>query len=383
MIVFHPAHQIEFKSLVHGLLAAKSQGFVREQVHPHHHNLSIFCYTKQCVFEKAWNLSTRIARGLVIDRHAGKIVATPFPKFFNYGERIDDHLPNLPFDVFDKMDGSLGVAFHYAGEWHVATKGSFMSEQAKRATEWLRARPPSDPTITYLFEIIYAENRIVIQYPLAMTGLHLLGAYGQNGEDFGNTRTLRTISAEIGWPMAETFHGVSFRDLLNQLPTLPKHREGFVLRYDNGQRFKLKGEAYMRIHRAISGLTPLHVWRLMQANADLGAFKRDLPEEFHGDFHTILALLTNKRDDILRLVEALVWDLRGCSAKEAAQALQYEATIDFNTRKLFFPVRNKQLYHGSRSWMTLHEMFRPTGNVLPGYVPGSHLLEAQDALETE
>jgi hypothetical protein len=41
------------------------------------------------------------------------VIAKPFPKFFNYEEHTADEIPNELFDVYEKMDGSLGICFYY------------------------------------------------------------------------------------------------------------------------------------------------------------------------------------------------------------------------------------------------------------------------------
>jgi hypothetical protein len=65
------------------------------------------------------------------------------------------------------MDGSLGILFYYRGEWVVTTRGSFTSDQAIRAKKILDEKYNLDLfnwKHTYLFEIIYPENRIVVRY---------------------------------------------------------------------------------------------------------------------------------------------------------------------------------------------------------------------------
>jgi RNA ligase len=84
--------------------------------------------------------------------------------------------------VFDKMDGSLGILYPTSQGMAVATRGSFTSEQALKATEILHEKYPEWAQITYdwfrsnfdanwyevnytdLVEIVYPENRIVVDY---------------------------------------------------------------------------------------------------------------------------------------------------------------------------------------------------------------------------
>ena len=153
-----------FDALLAGLERARGVGFVHRRFDPVM-KLQLFVYTPRGVYEDGWDAFTLLARGLVIDPDAGRIVATPFAKFFNAGERHGD-IPDLPFEAFEKLDGSLIIVFHHAGAWRTATKGAFDSPQAA----WAKARldaadlAPLSPGTTYLFEAVYPENRIVVRY---------------------------------------------------------------------------------------------------------------------------------------------------------------------------------------------------------------------------
>ncbi len=89
--------------------------------------LAIFNYSRTCQYDRLWDDVTLNCRGLILDTK-GNVVAKPFPKFFNMEELSDSEIPKESFEVFEKMDGSLGIFFHYNGEWHMATRGSFTSE---------------------------------------------------------------------------------------------------------------------------------------------------------------------------------------------------------------------------------------------------------------
>lgn len=105
-----------------------SSGYVRMKKHPER-PLYIYNYTAKAQFEYMWNEVTMLCRGLILDENY-KIVARPFTKFFNYGEVANEVIPSLPFEVYDKMDGSLGILYWWNDRPYIATRGSFMSEQA-------------------------------------------------------------------------------------------------------------------------------------------------------------------------------------------------------------------------------------------------------------
>jgi RNA ligase len=151
-------------------------GFVRVRTHPHDPDTQIFNYTEKAQYEKHWNYVTKQCRGLIHRR--GEVLARPFDKFFNLGEHdydtSDVFAPDRLVEMTDKMDGSLGILYPWPGDgfkmrhqWAIATRGSFESEQAIHATDVLRNKYPDfkpAPGFTYLFEIVYPENRIVLDY---------------------------------------------------------------------------------------------------------------------------------------------------------------------------------------------------------------------------
>lgn len=138
-------------------------GNIMFQVHPTF-PLRIFNYTRTCQFERAWNEITLICRGLVVDDNYN-VIARPIPKFFNWEELKDVEIESnkgiipwgLDYDVFDKADGSLGILFHYEDTWMIASRGSFTSDQAKKANVMLNNYGTDllIPGYTYCLEIIY------------------------------------------------------------------------------------------------------------------------------------------------------------------------------------------------------------------------------------
>ena len=141
------------------------KGLVVKQTHPTL-PLSIYNYSRTCQFGRYWDDVTLNCRALILDNE-GNVIAKLFQKFFNIEELGPHEIPNEPFEVFEKMDGSLGLFFHYQGEWYMATKGSFISEQSVRGMKIARKYNLDKicvPGYTYIFEIIYPENMICVNY---------------------------------------------------------------------------------------------------------------------------------------------------------------------------------------------------------------------------
>lgn len=364
----HPARQIPFTDLYSGLQKEFESGHVNETTSAD--GLKLYCYSQRCVYEKAWNDFSLMARGLILDTANRRVVATPFPKFFNVGERMDS-IPNMEFETFEKLDGSLIIIFHHGGRWRCATKGSFKSEQAAWAESWLKANGDSGliTDSTYLAEAIYPENRIVVSY--GSSGLHMLSGYDETGREFSYDEIASDADA-LGWPIAARHSYSSLSDLLAEAKALPANREGFVLRFANGLRLKVKGDEYCRIHKMISRVTPLAIWEAMQAGDDLEAFRRQLPEEFWGDFDTIKHRLQSKAAAAIGQVRHYAEPLAGLTDKEVGLRL---ATLPESVRRFIFPYRK---YGVSGIQGLLYRSIRPDGNRLEGYEPSGAMHKIMD-----
>jgi len=224
-------------------------------------DLWILNYSKTTQYGRLWDEITLSCRGLVVNG-AGRIVARPFRKFFNKEEHeafvnaeglfdnegniayLDSNvvgtIPNLPFEVFEKMDGSLGILFFYDGEWIFASRGSFTSEQAIKGREmineysmierkWLYDLSIQE-TCTYIFEIIYPENRIVIDYGTDEK-LVLLGVIiTETGEEL----PYDSVDGAHGYvfDIVPRYGGIKDFTLLKGMEE--DNKEGFVVKFSNG-----------------------------------------------------------------------------------------------------------------------------------------------------
>ena len=361
-----------YDTLLAGLEAARAAGLVYRKFHPPT-GLALYIYAPRCVYEDGWNAFTMIARGLVLHPAERRVVATPFPKFFNAGERHGD-IPALPFEAYEKLDGSLIIVFHHAGRWMATTKGAFDSAQALWAQSRLDAADlsPLTPGTTYLFEAVYPENKIVVHYD--EPALVLLGAYDGDGLELSYA-ALQALSERLGWRAARRHAFASIADMVAHTHTLPADSEGFVLRFADGTRLKLKGDEYRRIHALISRCTPLAMWEAMAAGDDLDAIRRDLPEEFWGDFDDIIRCLQARIDAVERRVAEVAASVSHLSDKELGLAL---ATLPADARPYLFGYRKSNGRIEGKARASLLRQIRPTGNDLPGYVPSyamGHVLD--------
>jgi RNA ligase len=52
--------------------------------------LVLFCYTEKTEYERFWTKETRMARGLIVEKSTGTVIAKPFEKFFNASQLISN-----------------------------------------------------------------------------------------------------------------------------------------------------------------------------------------------------------------------------------------------------------------------------------------------------
>jgi hypothetical protein len=267
------------------------EGYVNEQTHPNH-DLFIYNYAPKTQYERVWNEVTLACRGLILDGK-GNIVARPFTKFFNLGEIENQVIPNEPFEVFEKMDGSLGILYWIDNQAFIATRGSFMGEQAVKGSAILVDKYSEilrgvDKSKTYLFEIIYPENRIVVNY--GDTEDLVLIAIIDNAT--GADEPLQ----DIGFPMVQQYHGIKDIHTLQNLAE--DNREGFVIKYKNGLRVKVKFEEYMRIHRIVTQVSNINIWEYLSTNMPFDQILDRVPDEFYDWVKKTSTDLQNKYQSI-------------------------------------------------------------------------------------
>jgi len=250
------------------------KGLVVKQNH-HTLPLSIYNYSRTTQYDGMWDDITLNCRGLVLDLE-GNVIAKPFPKFFNYEEHKPEDIPNENFEVYEKVDGSLGIIFHYEGEWLIATRGSFASEQAIKGKEMLDKLNKSSliPGYTYLAEIIYPENRIVVDYG-DEEKLVVLGAY--NNETGKEVEVSEMVNE--GWEVVMMYKtwGEDWETLKKEIS---KDNEGYVIRFSSGMRMKIKGDEYVRLHRILTNFSSKDIWELLKNGEALEPFLERVPDEF-------------------------------------------------------------------------------------------------------
>lgn len=230
----------------------KAEGLVYIRRHPQY-PIFLLNYTPRTQFRNKWSKELILARGLVIGED-GKILARPLPKFFNHYEISEwsqfPHQEEDCYELYEKMDGSLAIMFHYENHRIFCTRGSFVSEQAVKAQQIFTAKykhVKMNKECTYCFEVIYPQNKIVVVYE-DIEDLFLISiTHTTSGKeiaiDSAGFKTVERIQTQ----------GISFAQWLEY--DLP-NKEGYVMKFKNGLnnplRVKIKFDTYVKKHKGKS-----------------------------------------------------------------------------------------------------------------------------------
>ena len=261
----------------------------------------IYNYAPKCQYEQFWNETTKMCRGLILDTK-GNIIARPFSKFFN----LEEHSSTTKLmkkkikAIYDKLDGSLGISYFDGNEVYIATRGSFASDQANMANAILEEKYIPDgisyklnKNVTYLFEIIYPENQIVVNYD-GMEDLVLIAMIDiETGKDL-------ELDYTLGFPVVEKFENLKLNELKDNIDP---EKEGYVVLFDDGMRIKVKGEEYLRLHRLMTGINERHIWEMLRDDEDYEFMLDRVPDEFYTWFRDTVNSLNIQFDDIKETAE--------------------------------------------------------------------------------
>lgn len=269
-------------TLLSELLDLEKEGLVRSssQIYP---DLYQFKYTDKAVASRFWTPTLKMARGIIVDADS-RIVARPFDKFFNLNENEEsreDRVFSINGEkVFkEKIDGSCIVSYIHQNKVKLATLGSFNSDQAQYAQQLMNDNLEflirNTPQYTHIFEVVYPENRIVVEYPEPY--FYYLGSRSvSTGSHHNFSEAISDITnGEVKIPRKVlTYDDVKKEEAVN--------KEGFVLYIDEIPAAKIKYDWYVKSHRMLDMATHNRVFDLLVQNGlcfdNLDDLNKDIPE---------------------------------------------------------------------------------------------------------
>lgn len=338
----------------------------------------LYNYTQKCTYDNAWDDVTMRNRGTVYDKDTCEVVSYTPKKFFNLGENEFTQMDKLPlhlkYEVYEKVDGSMITCSWHRGRWIIATRGSFDSDQAKEARKIICDEKKYDlnKDLSYIFEVIYPENRISPGARLVcdygdLRNVVLLMAFDKKAEGRELTRQeCETEALRLGMPICKKFD-LSLSDAIANQKTLPFNEEGYVVRFEDGTRVKVKGDEYIKMQKILNGLSPLSIWEAFDDFELPHKHLAELPEEIRAEAEEIAKKIHQKMDLAL-------YDLKAYMMSQVPEVDKTKEdwrknlglwlknnSSDNNYKSLVFPWvlgDNKTIFKH------IKEKARPTGNFL-------------------
>lgn len=311
------------------------QGYIGVRPHPEDEHLIICCYTTKTQINGHWvKDTTMLARGLILytptisSLKGARIISRGISKFFtidtvesadswgkiklidddeNVTVETDVNIPfNVPAFISDKLDGALGIGYPYAGEFHIATKGSFSSHEAEIANKIMEQKSPGSHftkgetlftvfdredilyEYTPLFEIITPDllpcERHVIDYG-DTENLFFLGVVSNSDGQYHPAEELMSdekfehsalsnLATICGFETPETLSYENLEEALNAEEILNKEGMVVVINDDKQHIYKIKYPSFLRkqrIHHMTKGarkniLENLNPYKCVQSN---------------------------------------------------------------------------------------------------------------------
>ena len=161
--------------------------------------------------------------------------------------------------------------------------GSFDSVQALKANEILRSKPRDglSKDLTYFLEIVYPSNRICVDYGDIEDLILISAADIESGQEIEvQTEAFSKVArldCEIDFGSASSLN-------------IP-NKEGFVVRFQDGFRFKIKFDEYVRLHSMIFSVSSRSIWKCLMDG-------EEIPLDLYPD--EIYQWVKSERDDLTR-----------------------------------------------------------------------------------
>jgi len=272
--------------------------------------LAIYTYSKSATFDYVWDEATCKCRGLIVNQATMEIIARPFEKFFNVGEAAGitrEQFPSYAPSITDKLDGNLITLYPWDGRWWAASKGSFHSEHADWANNWLFHNSKCDwpQGYTPVFEMIAEElEHHVVHYGKELSGLYLIALiHNDSGEE---------ICYHERWQLAERndvpYIPESTITLDEALVANDKNAEGYVVSWSRCGttpiRVKVKFTDFLRLQKLVHNIGPKELLDYMR-RPELKCYLDEVldPERSHPEFIKYAKTWMERFRTVYRVVE--------------------------------------------------------------------------------
>lgn len=246
-------------------------------------------------------------RGLVMG-YDGQIIRKGFTRFYNLGENGVDTFDFENSIAFEKADGSImfvywceptqqweigtrGTAFAEGpNEWHGTFRGFMLAAMGRTESEFQQSCTALNKDLTYLFEAVGPDNRIVTPYEtnhlvyLAVIVKDLNNTHFAKLEGIPDEDDAKWFREYMHWNvrLIRSYKFNTQEDCMIALGELKGLEEGYVVyNLKTGMRVKIKNAVYLAAHRLRgNGLTVNAICELVALN-EQDEYIAVFPEDTH------------------------------------------------------------------------------------------------------
>lgn len=238
------------------------------------------------------------------------------------------------------MDGSLVIMFYYKDEFIFCTRGSFISQQALKAKEIFKKKYMDEDVnkeCTYCFEVIYPQNKIVVDYGL-LEDLFLISIL--------HTKTGKNVNIDqAGFNTVQKIatNGLCYTEWIQHNVV---NEEGYVMRFiaDN-LRIKIKFANYVEKHKG----KYLNIERIKQSMKNMQTINLDtIPDECYDEVKESI----NKMEELFKMKEnEVLKEYVKIQEQNSTKRDLIEAIKQSQYSKILFAIHAKKKYD-SLLWKT-------------------------------
>lgn len=217
----------------------------------------------------------RYCRSTVIDLINDELVIAPFKKFFNINQLEEcsyEHVSalcdkaiknNKSVEFSNKLDGSMMCCRFYNDTYFMSSSLSIDKNNSWRLDDGynmlvsnknLMHMIRNNPTKTHIFEYISLKDPHIVKYDKSQEGLYLIGLVDNYTGRESSYKDIIDYANKYN-VLTTCVYDKNIHTILDELNNKQSDEaEGFVINID-GEKFKLKYNDYVKMHRVLSAIS--------------------------------------------------------------------------------------------------------------------------------
>lgn len=248
-------------------------------------------YSERTNNEGLWDEITMFNRGNIYEKKTGNLIAKAMPKFMNLGQLSDEKQKELTlipkFNLTEKMDGCLGIIYTYKGEIRCNSRGGFDNYVTDKIKEILPKYVAKRLILNHNVlnvEVISPQTKIICDYG-DTEELYLITSFRKDNWEEHSYEESCTIAQVMQMPIVKQYH-MNWEALLRWQQEADWSHEGYVVRFPNNERVKIKSEDYLNVAKFRAGLSKKSIWRYIKNDFEQGTtqlqdyLNMGVPDEF-------------------------------------------------------------------------------------------------------